>query len=383
MTVYSIKDLVNPLLPEQAMEALAGILDGAGVDQTTWAEGTVTLTELEAFSAMVSYCTYLQSGTASSGFLDFATGRWLEVGAEQTFGQTRDPKQAGTCTMQLTNTSGATLNFIANDLVFRNRNTNAQYRNTGVVSLANSATATFPIQALIAGTDSNAAVGEIDSLVTSIPGLAGANTSALVGVDDETDDELIEKSRLSLGPLSPFGPKDAYRYAATRATRPDGTLVGVKKVKVVPDGYNNITVIVAGNQSGIPADANNLDRVEAALRSNALPQGITLFTESAVPHVIGGAFTIYIYTTANLSEQEVKDLATAGLTDKFDRTPIGGDEGQMRLEALQSAVIASHPDIFKCVFATPSTHVTVAENEICVLGSFTITVVQVAPEDTL
>jgi hypothetical protein len=74
-------------------------------------------------------------------------------------------------------------------------------------------TLTLDFSADEAGSDSNAAAGEIDTLVTTMLGVTCSNdTLAALGIDEESDESLRERCRAKLGMLSPNGP--ARRYNA-------------------------------------------------------------------------------------------------------------------------------------------------------------------------
>ena len=106
-----------------------------------------------------------------------------------------------------------------------NPTTNKAYRNTGSVSLGAMATLTIPIRAVEAGSTSTSTAGTITAFETPVLGVTVSNAVEVVGRDEELDPALRARCSEKLGSLSPFGPWDAYTYAARNATRADGTLV--------------------------------------------------------------------------------------------------------------------------------------------------------------
>src|SRR5262249_16618862 len=129
------------------------------------------------------------------------------------------------------NSTGFSYSGGAGDLVVLDSVTQKTYRNTAPFSIGSMATGVvIPIQAVELGTGSNAAAGDIDTLVTVLAGVTITNPAALVGADPEDDVALALRCKEKTGTLSPNGPRDAYAYFARSATRADGSAIGVTRV---------------------------------------------------------------------------------------------------------------------------------------------------------
>src|SRR5690606_27186702 len=116
----------------------------------------------------------------------------------------------------------------AGDLTFQSSASGKTYRNTegGTLDTANP-TLTLDVLAEEIGADSNAAAGEIDTLVTTLIGVTATNAAAVVGSDEEDDDDLRQRCRDALAALSPNGAAQAYSFIARSTLRSDGTPVDV------------------------------------------------------------------------------------------------------------------------------------------------------------
>lgn len=384
MAVPSIDSLTRELTPQECLTALTNILDTVGITTTSWQEGSITRSEIEAFSDMVSYCTVQLSAIANAGFPATAAGEWLDIAAQYGgFDLTREAASYAQCTVQVTNATGGVYSATAGQLVVRNANTSKEYANVGAISLNNGGSQLYTFQAVEAGTGSNAAVGEITKLTTSVSGLTVANTSAAIAVDEESDESLRERIRLAPLAENQFGPSEAYRYWAQRATRPDGTNVGVTRVKTIAGADGTLRVIVASDVGTIPDDADNLDRVEASVRTNALTMGPTLVVESAASHPITGIVTVSIYSDANLSEAEVESLVTSALDARVRRLPIGGDsdgdsndddDGVFYLSSFLAAVQSAHPAILRASSSTFTSDLAIDHNAVVVMDEWVVNV---------
>lgn len=377
----TLDSLLKELTPDQCLEALVNIVDTVGVPSTAYQEGSVVRTLLEADSDMMSYTTWVLSGIAASGFLETAAGEWLDlVAIYGGSGLYRNGASYAQGSIELTNTTGGTFTAASGALTVRNSNTGKQYRNVGAISVANNASAVYTFEAVEAGAASNAAAGEITSLTTSVSGVAVANTTTFVGLDQESDESLRSRLRFYHQAKSSFGPSEAYHYWAKQALKGDGTPVGVTKVKTISDGSGTLTVVVASDAGAIPAGPDGIDSVDAILRTSALTQGPTLIVQSAVEHLLAGTVSVYAYNDANLTTDDVQDLVLASLTDRVKALPIGGDNDGLTsdggafyrtsfLHALQP-----HEAIFRAESTTFTADIALDPDEVVRLGTFVINV---------
>ena len=175
-------------------------------------------TIIAALAIILAAFSELQAAIAKGGFLDLAEGAWLTLLARYTYGVERDPGSFAAGPVLVTNSTGNIYSGDPGDLVFLNSATSKTYRNTEAFTIGALATnVSIAVEAIELGIASTSLAGDINQLVTPLLGVAVANPSALVGADEETDALLRERCRLSLGALSPNGPRDAYAYFARSA----------------------------------------------------------------------------------------------------------------------------------------------------------------------
>jgi hypothetical protein len=203
------------------------------------------------------------------------------------------------------------------------------------------------------GAASTSAAETITEVLNSLPGLVVSNTIALVGNDEERDEDLRVRARASVGPFSPMGPALAYEVAARSAVRPDGTPVIVNRVRLLtPPGDGTLTMIVA-SPSG-PVDAGDVALILEKVQALAEPIGITCTVVSATALVVNFNYTAYLRSaTTGLSTTDAGAAITTALIDWFERAPIGGwkktigqPTGKVYADETKSIISAAVVEVF-------------------------------------
>ena len=387
MTVLS--DLTTPLTVDEIKTAIYDTIAARGVDTTAWKPGSVVRTMIAGVAIVLAAMSALIALIAASGFLALSEGPWLTLVARYVYATERITGTFATGTITIDNASGSIYAIAVGDLVVQNSTTGATYRNTAVINVGSLETGvSAAIQADVIGTDGNAGAGDIDTLVTSYLGLRVTNAAALVGTDDETDPALRTRAAEKTGALSPNGPRDAYSYFAKSAVRAaDGVAIGVTRVKVTPDGTGNVTVIVANASGPVTGTSNNpatdLGAVHLAMEENAVPLGITLFTESADALTIAVTGTLWVKETLSLTDTEIEDAVTDRLTAALSTMPIGGvvispAAGKVYLQAIEAEISEAVTGYLVDLDVTlPAGDITPATDEAPVMGTLTLTIVRV------
>lgn len=268
-------------------------------------------------------------------FLDFATGYVLTQVCISFYNTTRLPSTFATGPCTLLNTSKvAFYTFVGNDIRIRNPATGKTYTNLppspGNETLGPwSGSGDYPTVSLTfvaeeEGAASTSAAETITEVLDSLPGLFVTNPIALVGNDEERDEDLRVRARANVGPFSPMGPALAYEAAARSAVRPDGTPVVVNRVRLLtPPGDGTLTMIVA-SPSG-PVDPGDVALIQENVRALAEPIGITCTVVSATALVVTFNYTAYLRSiTTGLSSTEASAAISTALIAWFERAPIGG-----------------------------------------------------------
>lgn len=354
------------------------IAEAIGLPVTSWRPGDPTRALFHLESEILATLEELVVNFIRAGFLDYATGIWLKILAEQVYGVTVPDATYATTTVRLTNTKGGVFDIDAGDLTLKNPATGKTYHNTtgGHLASGPGTTLDITVEADEAGSDSSAAAGEITELVTTLPGVTCTNASAAVGVDEQDEATTRQQCRDKLGSLSPNGPKDAYAYVARNK---DLTGTGAaNRVRVVSESTTgDVTVYVAGPSGSVAAP--DLALVEAAIAKWATPLCITPTVLSATPVTVPVTYTLWIYKSVNKTSAEVQADVTAALEAMFAARPIGGDivppaAGALFKSLVESTIRATFSQAFRVTVAAPAADVALAANEVPELGTVTATI---------
>ncbi len=374
----SLSDLFTPLTRDEVLESLIEIAQAVGLPATSWQTGSVGRTILVVFAQKFSDMTEVISLVAKGGLLDYATGGWLRLLARSVYGVEFIAATFATGTVTLTNASLVSYTggsaIAAGDIHFVNTTSGKTYTNTTGGDLAASGgTLDVTVIADEVGTDSNASAGEVDALVTVLPGVTCTNAAPVVGLDDETDPDLRQRCRDKLASLSPNGAAAAYSYFSKSAVNSSGIPIGVTRVKVIGDSpISQVTVYVAKAGGGVTGTAGDpstdLGAINLLLQTKCVPTGITMTLASAVVHNIAVTCTVYVSADSTLTATEMKNLVVAKITSYFATVPIGGFDigsgGRVFLDAIIGQIFQASPFITQATIATPTVDVVMAENEV-------------------
>lgn len=378
-----LDDLLEVTTFDEAKATIYDVLEAVGVPTSSWKPGAVVRTIISATAVMITAASSLHSAVGKGGYITKAVDNWLDHVAEEVYETPRQLANQATGDVTLTNAGVGIFTFDPDELTLVNSLTGKLYRNTEAITLNPSTTVTAEFAAIETGSASNALPGEIDALETPLTGVSCSNAEALQALDDEDDAHLSTRSRESLGALSPNGPWDAYSYVAKAAVRPDGSLIGVTKVRTTHDGLGNLTAYVAGAAG--PLTGPDLSYVDKAIQEKAAPLGITATTANAtaVPTDITG--DVWIYNTVNLTDAAILTLIEAKITSFFAARPIGGDViaggggGKLYLDGIKGAIGGTKQEIFNIDLTAPTADTALTPNQVPTLGTVSLTIHQVLP----
>jgi phage-related baseplate assembly protein len=391
MALIPLDELVTPLTREQVQARIYSVLTLLGVTTTTWKPGAVVRTMIFAVAIIASAFSRLQALIARSGFLELAEDAWLSIVAKYVYNVERVYATFAEGTLTLVNTGGGIFTLDADDLTVRNPTTGKSYRNTVGFTLEALATLSIPIRAVEAGSASTSGAGTITAFDTPLLGVTCSNALAVVGLDAESDPALRARCGEKLGSLSPFGPWDAYSFAARNARRVDGSLVGVTRVRNVKDGFGNLTTYVATSSGTVTGTADNLATdlgiVNEAIQRLAAPLAVTAHTASATAFTLAVTYKVWMYNTSGLSPAQIEDAIEARLVLFMSGQPIGGnvigaDPGKVFVDAIRTTIGATLPQIFHVEVTAPAADVVLSVAQVPVLGAVTATTItQVPPSE--
>jgi len=376
----TLAQLLVPLTSNDFKKSIYNVLGKVGVDVTTWKPGAVVRTIIAALAIVLAALSSLIPLIAASGFLALSSGFWLTLVARYVYGVERDLATFGTGVLRLTNTAGGLYSVDAGDLTAINLDTKKTYHNASSFTLNPGDTITIDIVADEVGAASTSIIGTITALQTALVGVTCTNVTAVVGLDDELDPDLVVRCLDKLGSFSPNGPSDAYAFVARGALRSDGSRIGVNRVLVTRDGYGNVYVtlatpagIVAGDQDDPSTD---LGAIRLSMLKQCAPLCVAPFAFSAVTVPQDVTFTAYAYNVNGLTNALVISQISTALATLFARLPIGGHvlvagPGYVFLDELKAAITAAVPSVFHVVFSLPSVDVPLAPGQVLTLGAVT------------
>ena len=275
-------------------------------------------------------------------------------------------------------------------MVVLNPGTGKTYRNTSAIELGAGKTLTVPIRATEAGKLSSALPGTIVELETTLLGVTVTNATAVVGLDAELDADLRLRCTEKLGALSPLGPWDAYAYAARSAKRPDGSTLGVTRIRQHKDGAGGVTTWVAtasGPVTGAADDpSTDLGAVHAAILRSSVPECVTATTSSAAPRVLAVTYQAWAHEGSGLTDAQIESAIGAKLSAFASAQPIGANvielqPGKVFRSALIAAIASARPEIFRVELEAPDADVELAIFEVPTLGAVNGTIHQQAAAD--
>lgn len=345
----TLDELTTPLTPAEVREAIYAAIAARGGDPTTWKAGAPTRSMIAGLAIVISAMSRLAAAVAKSGFLELAEGDWLDVVAQYVYGVERDQGTFAAGPVTIDNAGGGVYAFDPGDLIVINSTTGKGYRNTAAVSIGALETGvSVAVEAIELGSESTSLVGEVDDFETPQPGLSVSNAAALIGTDAEDDEALRAKCRAKTGTLSPNGPRDAYFYVATNATKDDGTSAGVTRVRTVADGVGGVDVYVAndsGSLDGSIGDTSTaLGAVDDAIQRQVAPLAITATTTPATPVAIAVTYELWVRDTSGLSDAEIQARVGDALALFMSQQPIGGSvlpgepTGRVYRTAIEAAI---------------------------------------------
>lgn len=359
-----------------------GVATAIGLPVSTWQAGDPTRSLYHVTAELISSLETVVAGYVQSGFLDYATGDWLKILADQVYGVTVPEATAATTDVVLTNAGGGVYTIDAGDLTFKSTASGKTYRNTTGGTLiakvgATNGELTVTVVADDLGQVGSAGATEIDALVTTLLGVTCSNAVAAVGTDEQDEAVTRVACRERLGRLSPNGPKEAYNDVA-RDSDLTGT-TGITRVRTYADSNTgDVTVYLAG-PSGAISEPDRL-LVEDAILEWATPLCITPAVLSVANVSVPVTYELWLYKSCNDTSAEVEAAVEAALKAMFAARPIGGDivspatTGKLYKSMIESTIRSVYSQAFKVTVTAPSGDTSLTNGQVAALAAVTPTI---------
>jgi hypothetical protein len=388
MTTYSIDELITALTTDEVKSSIYTILDSLGISTTSWQPGAPTRTIIAVLSQMFAAKEAVTVEAVKGMSLELSPAldsglpsQWLKNNAIEVYGVTPIEAEFASNDVVFTNAGGGVFGpFAPGDVVVSNSTNDKTYVNTEIFSLLALGTATVNMQAQEIGTDSNAAIGQIDGLVTTLPLVSVTNLVPFAGTDGETSDELKQRCRDSRGALSPNGPRSAYDYVAKTPTLNGG--VSITRVRVLPPPGDGTQTVVIANAAGI-VSAPNVALVQIGIDAHATPEVATVTVVSATAVPLTYVVNLYVSTRAGISSSAWQTLVKDALVNYVPTIPIGGvvippASGKVLWRAILGTVEALSPYVLQATLgAEVDTALTLSQVATLDAANVTVNVTQV------
>jgi uncharacterized phage protein gp47/JayE len=357
-----------------------------GLPTTSWVAGDPTRSLYYFLAEVLSALEVNVAGFVASGFLDYATGDWLTLLADQTFNVQRIDATFAETPVTLTNTAGGLYVITPGDVTVKSSTSGKTYTNASGGTLASGSghTLTLDFVADESGAASSAIAGAIDTLVTGLPGVTCSNATAAVGIDEESDANLRARCRAKLGALSPNGPRDAYDYVV-RTPSLAGTSA-INRSRTIADGATgHVTTYVAGPSGAV--GGSDVDAAQAAVENWAAPLCVTPTVVNCTALPVDITYEVWLYASVGATDAAIKTQHATDLAAMFAARPIGGDiiapatTGALYVSLIAATLRASYPDqTFRVAVTLPTGDVALAINQVPSVGTISATIHQeVAP----
>jgi len=363
--------------PEVVGSILATI--GNRTSITNFNTGSIIRTMTEVFSVVVTELYVFAGEMLAQGFLDTATGFWLERKAAE-YGLVRKPavKAEGVVTYARRIARATNVPIPEGSIVTTPKDQSGlEYRyftTAPALLLSGTISIDVPVQAEFVGSAYNVGSGGISKMTTFIAGVDsvtnGASWQTTVGVDEEPDALFRKRCYLAWDELSQGGTAAAYVSWAL-------SVPGVYSAFVddnLPRGDGTLDIYIVG-EAGSP-DPALIAEVQALIDSN---RPITADALVKAPDPVEVPITMTVVPRAGFDttamDTEIRRRMTVYFADVDDATlailPLGVGKDVVVSQIV--AIVMGVSGVYSAVLSAPSADVVIAPNEYPELGTVTIT----------
>lgn len=364
--MIALSDLTKEVTVDEAKATLYAVCVALGLPITGWLSGAVVRTLIAVVAVVVAGISRLIARIARGGFRSLAENEWLTLLAKDQYGLDRIGAEYASGTVRLTKTGGAVYSLEPGDLILKHASKTTLYSNRDAISLAGAATVDAVFVAMVAGSASDAAIGEITQFVTPLNGVASSNTTAFQGQDRESDAELRARCAAQFASMSAAGPADVYVVKA-KASRLNGAMIGVNRVLVQSFSPGSIKVLCAKNDGEITAPEEA--QVTADLQT-ITPLGVTSYAVTATAMPTNIRYTAYAYQGSQ-TEADIKSKIYSALAAWLQTRPIGGDNGCLWVSAIHAVILGADPSIYRVALTLPAADIWMNPTWVATVGDFT------------
>ena len=317
---------------------------------TSWESDSVPRAILETEADALADLSTQIANVASGGILDLSSGDWLTLLAHHLYGRDRYASTPTRGNLTLTNPAGAGSISISAGQLWAMSNAGLRYTNTAAATLpAGPSTLSLAFAAERPGAAYNTVPGQIQTLVTSLPGVTVTNGSGWIttqGTDTESDALLRQRCRDAWASIGAGSTAATYELWAREATSE------ITRVLANPDPSiaGRVDVLIAG-----PAGAVSSGTIATVLAYllQRIPLCTDLDVESATNVPVALAGTVFV-TGGAAGEAAARAAISAAMIELGASVPIRGTLYQSQIEgAIQDAANVRNVDLTSPTIDTP------------------------------
>lgn len=356
----SLTDLLAAPTSDEVRETQAALAAAAGFPTTAWQPGGVGRTFFALESLGYADLAAVIGAIASSGFLDYASGGWLDLLGQQLYNLQRSPAVFTRGTLRLTDTGGVGPVVLSQAGQLFAQSGGVRFSNIGTGTLPLSSTLDITWQAEFSGAAGNVLDGSSFDLVTSLPGVSVAQVTPLggtwisqQGADPESDADYRTRCRNRWDELGHGATSGAYLYWV-RTAAPEITRAIVQE----STGDGTVIIVVAGSAGPISSGglaAANAYVQDPVRRVQCVRPTVVQATQVSVP--LAGQIKVKPGQVAS-----AQAAAAAAIARFFAALPLGPT---IYRGALEATIMASHPAILNVVLSLAA-ETTLASNAVAV-----------------
>lgn len=332
-----------------------------GIDTSRWVNGYVMDGLTIGCSVLIAQFSTLVAEVAKSQYFDKASQDWARLKAFYDYGVSYLQASPASGQVTLSNASAVLVTRAANVVQVAHAITKKVYIVSQAVSIPASGSQLVTVRAFESGTNSNAAAGTVTVMATAITGVTVNNAAAIIGRDDESTQELVIRSRESVGLLSPNNARGAYAALMKKTVRIDGTLIGVTRARGLADGFGNVALYVA-NAAGPITNPTDLATLQTAAHTVVEPEGVRVTVQSAAQQNV--PINVTAYVDGSVPNLDVETAIANVIVAFASLQPIGGTVisgiGYIFYSALNDQLFTADPSIKRLIFTTPTADVVIA-----------------------
>jgi uncharacterized phage protein gp47/JayE len=381
--------LLTVVTSTELQTQLLNAMTTAGLPTTSWQKKGIWQNLIVWFAAMLQLVYAVLNDIARGAFLDTATDQSLIDLGENTYKTKYRSATFATGTITLLNESGSQIDEVAEALSFAQvADTSITYKNPAAITgWLNGTELEIDLVCDVAGTDGNTIADVSDpfqlSMSTTIVGVSIVEHSAMVGQDNQDQEEYRKLCRKRAASLSPRGGDGAYEWTAknlyTDGTKidpenpdPTKTALNINRVRVFGDNTDGTVDVSMASPSGA-VDGAEFTTAVTALNQYVTPSGTVL--------VASNCTTVTVSVTATITLQKgsatagVKEAAELALTNYFPTSSIGADDAFVTIKELWGVLFRVAANVHDVTTTLPAADVAISSTQVAKAGVMTVTVV--------